>query len=75
MTRILITTINYAPEETGIAPYSTGLAEHLASQGYQVTTLTGLPHYPAWRVSDGYRDRLTISSDLCSERPIALLRE
>ncbi len=59
MTRILITTINYAPEETGIAPYSTGMAEHLASQGYQVTTLTGLPHYPAWRVSDGYRDRMT----------------
>jgi glycosyltransferase involved in cell wall biosynthesis len=58
MTRILITTINYAPEETGIAPYSTGLAEHLVSQGYEVTTLTGLPHYPAWRVFDGYRDRL-----------------
>jgi colanic acid biosynthesis glycosyl transferase WcaI len=58
MTRILITTINYAPEETGIGPYSTGVAEHLVSQGYQVTTLTGLPHYPAWRVSDGYRDRL-----------------
>jgi len=59
MTRILITGINYAPEETGIGPYTTGLAEHLASQGYRVTTLTGLPHYPAWRVAEGYRDGIT----------------
>lgn len=55
MTRILITGINYAPEETGIAPYTTGLAEHLAAQGYRVTVLTGLPHYPAWRTPDAYR--------------------
>jgi glycosyltransferase involved in cell wall biosynthesis len=51
---VLITGINYAPEETGIAPYTTKLAEHLARQGYRVTTVTGLPHYPAWRVSDEY---------------------
>ena len=55
MTRVLITSINYAPEETGIAPYTTKLAEHLARQGYRVTTVTGMPHYPAWRVSDEYR--------------------
>ncbi|HYM15516.1 MAG TPA: glycosyltransferase [Dehalococcoidia bacterium] len=61
MTRILITTINYAPEATGIAPYATGLAEHLVAQGYRVTTLTGLPHYPAWRVSEGYRGRLAFT--------------
>lgn len=54
MTRILITSLNYAPEETGVAPYSTGVAEHLAAQGYSVTVLTGLPHYPQWRVHDGY---------------------
>ncbi len=46
MTRILITSINYAPEETGIAPYTTKLAEHLARQGYAVTAVTGMPHYP-----------------------------
>ena len=55
MTRILITSLNYAPEETGIAPYSTRVAEHLASQGYRVTVLAGLPHYPQWRVHNGYR--------------------
>jgi glycosyltransferase involved in cell wall biosynthesis len=60
MTRILITGINYAPEETGIAPYTTKLAEHLARQGYQVTSLTGMPHYPAWRIADGYAGRMAV---------------
>ncbi len=54
MTRVLIASLNYAPEETGIAPYSTKLAEHLAARGYRVTVLAGMPHYPAWRVAPGY---------------------
>lgn len=54
MTRILIASLNYAPEETGIAPYSTKLAEHLAVQGYAVDVVTGMPHYPAWRVDAAY---------------------
>ncbi len=54
MTRILIASLNYAPEETGIAPYSTKLAEHLATQGYAVDVVTGMPHYPAWRVDAAY---------------------
>jgi glycosyltransferase involved in cell wall biosynthesis len=54
MTRLLIVSLNYAPEETGIAPYSTGLAEHLAQQGYAVTVLAGMPHYPAWRIDERY---------------------
>jgi len=60
MTRVLITGINYAPEETGIAPYTTKLAEHLAREGYRVTTLAGMPHYPAWRVSDEYSGAATL---------------
>ena len=47
--------INYAPEETGIAPYTTGLAEHLAASGHRVTVATGIPHYPSWHVADGHR--------------------
>src|SRR5215218_3650012 len=46
--------LNYAPEPTGIAPYTSGLAEGLAARGHQVRVLTGLPHYPQWRVADGY---------------------
>jgi glycosyltransferase involved in cell wall biosynthesis len=53
--QLLLIGINYAPEETGIAPYTTELAEHLASIGWDVTVVTGMPHYPQWRVPDEYR--------------------
>jgi colanic acid biosynthesis glycosyl transferase WcaI len=53
--RILIVGINYAPEHTGIAPYTTGMAEHLAEDGNEVLVLTGLPHYPQWEVPEAFR--------------------
>jgi colanic acid biosynthesis glycosyl transferase WcaI len=56
--RVLIAGINYWPEVTGIAPYTTGLAEHLAATGVEVVVLTAMPSYPAWRVFDGYRRSL-----------------
>lgn len=53
--RVLIIGNFYAPEETGIAPYTTGLAEHLVTQGHDVAVVTGLPSYPQWRVYPEYR--------------------
>jgi len=50
MSRVLLVTTNYWPEPTGIAVYTTDLAESLTAQGDQVTVLTSLPHYPWWRV-------------------------
>ncbi|WP_345148720.1 glycosyltransferase family 4 protein [Arthrobacter ginkgonis] len=50
----LIVSLNYAPEPTGNAPYSTKLAEGLQRRGRDVQVLTGYPHYPEWSISDGY---------------------
>jgi colanic acid biosynthesis glycosyl transferase WcaI len=47
--RILIAGVNYAPEVTGIAPFTTGLAEHLALQGHDVVVATTFPFAPLWR--------------------------
>lgn len=47
--RLLIAGMNYAPEATGIGPYTTGLAEHLAGRGHEVVVSTTFPHYPHWR--------------------------
>lgn len=55
---ILIIGIYYHPEETGIAPYTTDLAEYLAIRGMKVTVLAGIPHYPKWRAFEGYGGRL-----------------
>jgi colanic acid biosynthesis glycosyl transferase WcaI len=51
----LVVGINYAPEPTGIAPYTTGMAEHLAEHADSVSVLTGVPHYPNWRLDQAYR--------------------
>jgi colanic acid biosynthesis glycosyl transferase WcaI len=56
--RIAMLGINYWPEETGIAVFSTGRCEYLAERGHTVTMLTGLPYYPRWRVDPAYRGRL-----------------
>lgn len=50
--KIAVLGINYAPELTGIAPYTTGLARGLAARGHHVEVLTGFPHYPEWKRMD-----------------------
>jgi colanic acid biosynthesis glycosyl transferase WcaI len=50
--------INYWPDATGIAPFTTGRCEYLASRGHQVTIFTGFPYYPNWRIPQSYRGRL-----------------
>lgn len=55
--RVLVVGVNYAPEQSGNAPYTSGLAEHLASRGHDVTVVTGMPHYPSWHVSPEYAGR------------------
>jgi glycosyltransferase involved in cell wall biosynthesis len=56
--RVLIVGINYRPEVTGIGPYNTELAEHLATLGHRVTVLTAFPWYPHWKIDSAYRGRL-----------------
>lgn len=46
--RILLVGINFSPEMTGIAPYTTAIAEHLADKGHTVRVITSYPHYPQW---------------------------
>jgi len=50
MSRVLLVTTNYWPEPTGIAVYTTDLAEMLQKDGFKVSVLTSLPHYPWWRI-------------------------
>ncbi|MGA3056498.1 MAG: glycosyltransferase [Candidatus Limnocylindrales bacterium] len=58
MAHILFAAINYWPEPSGNAPYTTGLAEHLAQSGHRVSVITGFPHYPSWHVDAAYRGGL-----------------
>ena len=49
--------INYWPETTGIAPYTTAIARALSDRGWAVTVHAGVPHYPQWEVAPGYGGR------------------
>lgn len=51
---ILVIGMHYVPEYTGNAPVTTGMVQGLAAAGHRVRVITGYPHYPAWRVHDGY---------------------
>lgn len=50
MSRVLLVTTNYWPEPTGIAVYTKDLAELLQEDGFEVSVLTSLPHYPWWKI-------------------------
>jgi colanic acid biosynthesis glycosyl transferase WcaI len=52
--RVTVLGLNYAPETTGIAPYTTAFARHLAEAHHDVTVVAGHPHYPEWRLRAGY---------------------
>ena len=56
--KILFITTNYWPEPTGIAVYTSDLTKKLSSAGYQISVLTGLPHYPWWKVPDKFSNIL-----------------
>ena len=51
---VLLVSFYYHPDQTGVAPYSTGLARGLVERGHRVRAVVGYPHYPQWRIADGY---------------------
>jgi colanic acid biosynthesis glycosyl transferase WcaI len=53
--KILIQSLNFYPELTGIGKYSGGMAFWLASKGHDVRVITSPPYYPAWKISPGYQ--------------------
>jgi colanic acid biosynthesis glycosyl transferase WcaI len=61
--RILILSINYWPEVTGIGAFTTYRAEHLASAGHDVEVCTTFPYYPDWRVAPEYVGKVLTSEE------------
>lgn len=52
--KILLVSLNFAPELTGIGKYSGEMAEGLIARGHDVTVVCAPPYYPSWRVEAGY---------------------
>lgn len=53
--RILVHTINYRPELTGIGKFTAEMCEWLANRGHEVAVIAPPPYYPQWRVDPSAR--------------------
>ena len=53
--KILLYSINYAPELTGIGKYSSEMAQSFADKGFDVRVITAPPYYPEWKAGKGYK--------------------
>jgi colanic acid biosynthesis glycosyl transferase WcaI len=61
--KVLILSINYWPEVTGIGAFTTYRAEHLAQAGHEVEVCTTFPYYPSWKVPAEYSGKLGLSEE------------
>ena len=52
--KLILLSLNYSPELTGIGKYNGEMAPWLAEQGASVSVICAPPYYPEWRVHDGY---------------------
>jgi colanic acid biosynthesis glycosyl transferase WcaI len=52
--RIIIYSLNYAPEIIGIGKYNSELANWLTERGHEVQVICAPPYYPSWKVKSGY---------------------
>lgn len=59
--RVLILSINYWPEVTGIGAFTTYRAEHLAAAGHDVVVCTTFPYYPEWKIPREYAGKLGLT--------------
>src|SRR5579862_4712847 len=55
--RILIYSMNFAPEPTGVGKYSGEMAEWLAAHGHAVRVVAAPPYYPQWRRDPAFTGR------------------
>jgi colanic acid biosynthesis glycosyl transferase WcaI len=53
--KLLIYSVNFAPEPTGIGKYSGEMAAWLAARGHEVRAVVAPPYYPNWSVDPKYR--------------------
>ncbi len=53
--KIVIQSINFYPELTGIGKYTGEMATWLASKGHSIRVITAPPYYPKWKISSGYK--------------------
>jgi colanic acid biosynthesis glycosyl transferase WcaI len=52
--KILLYSISFAPDPTGVGKYSGEMARWLVEQGHEVRVICAPPYYPNWKLAEGY---------------------
>jgi colanic acid biosynthesis glycosyl transferase WcaI len=52
--RLILNSLNYAPELTGIGKYNGEMGPELVKRGQSVDAIVAPPYYPEWEVHNGY---------------------
>lgn len=52
--KVLLYTLNYYPELTGIGKYNAEMAEYFVNKGDRVEVICATPYYPEWKIHNGY---------------------
>ena len=55
--KIILLSMNFAPELTGIGKYSGEMADELVRRGHEVTVVCAPPYYPKWTLGTGYTNQ------------------
>jgi colanic acid biosynthesis glycosyl transferase WcaI len=55
--KIVLLSMNFAPELTGIGKYSGEMADELVRRGHDVTVVCAPPYYPKWDLAAGYSNQ------------------
>lgn len=58
--KILIYSINFPPELTGVGKYSGEMAKWLAEKGHDIRVVTAMPYYPNWKIFKEYSGKCYI---------------
>lgn len=54
--KIVLVSMNFSPELTGVGKYSGEMADGLIARGHEVSVVCAPPYYPTWTVAPGYSD-------------------
>ncbi len=52
--KILVLSLNFLPELTGIGKYSGDMVDGMLARGHEVAVVCAPPYYPAWKVDEAY---------------------
>ena len=66
--RLLVVSLNYAPEPTGVGKYVGEMTEWLATRQLAVRVVTAPPYYPTWVLQFGYTGRRYLAEQYAGSR-------